>query len=372
LVVVPPLRRDAERSYSSAIATALAGQPTSGPLGEGSGGIRYVAVPIGSGPIADGAVVVSYSDGPIERNVHRLWTALGLFGVTVVILAGLLGEAVARSVTRPLSRLERAAAAFGHGDLEARISDERGPVEVRSLAETFNTMADRVADLVESQRGFIADASHQLRSPLTALRLRLEGIDTDDAATTTDLDAALREVHRLSRLVDGLLALARADGSGVVDRQPVDVVTVAHERTVAWSPLADERGVHLDVDAPLKNTIVVSAVVGSLEQVLDNLIANAIDVSLPGGTVTIAVEPNAEAVQVRVSDDGPGMSAEEQAHAFDRFWHGRSKGRNGGTGLGLAIVRQLTLASGGTVELRDREGGGLVVLLEFPLDKGRR
>ena len=171
-------------------------------------------------------------------------------------------------------------------------------------------------------------------------------------------------MHRLSRLVDGLLALARVEGTRI-DRQPVDVIAVANERRTAWAPLAEERGIALDVDAP-DRPATANAIPGSLDQVLDNLLANALDASPPGGHVTIAVEPAAASVGVRVIDNGPGMAPDELAHAFDRFWHGRSKGRPGGTGLGLAIVRQLTVASGGTVELHDHDGGGLDVHLRFP------
>ena len=370
-LAVSHLGDEVESSYRREVAAALGGRPASGRHDDDGGSRQFVATPVGSGTTIRGAVLITYPSGPVERSVHRIWAGLALLAFFVLGLAGLLGVAVARSVTKPLRRLERTAGSLRDGNLQARITTVGGPAEVRALADTFNDMAGRLSELVDSQRGFVADASHQLRSPLTALRLRLEGMDTDDPALATDLEAALREVHRLSRLVDGLLALARVEGTRI-DRRPVDVVAVTHERRTAWEPLAEERGIALAVQAP-PEAPPVNAIPGSLDQILDNLVANALDASPPGGHVTIAVEEAPSSVLVRVADDGPGMAADERQHAFDRFWHGRSKRGHSGTGLGLAIVRQLTVASGGTVELHDHDGGGLDVHLRFPIvtDRGQ-
>jgi len=162
----------------------------------------------------------------------------------------------------------------------------------------------------------------------------------------------------LSRLVNGLLELARSEQrpSNCV---PVDVGAVLHDRRTTWGPLAEERNVSLVAEGA--DGVVASATAGNLEQVLDNLIANAVDVSPGGGTVTLSAGVVGEWVEVHVVDEGPGMSPERRAAAFDRFWHAASDARSsiGGFGIGLAIVRQLVVSDGGEVELLEGPGGGL-------------
>ena len=175
-------------------------------------------------------------------------------------------------------------------------------------------MVARLDDLVRAQVGFVADASHQLRSPLTALRLRLENIERDVVpAGRADLDGALAEVERLSRLVDGLLALARADAGAPAPRD-VDVRVALSERARAWAALAEGQGVRLEV-AP-GPPLTASATPDALAQVLDNLLANALDVSPPGAALVLHAEPDPPAwVALHVLDEGPGMTSEARARA---------------------------------------------------------
>jgi signal transduction histidine kinase len=226
---------------------------------------------------------------------------------------------------------------------------------VRSLAAVFNETVTKLGRLLRSQEEFVADASHELRTPLTALKLRLENLER---ATTiedrAELEAALREVDRLSALVDRLLLLARAD-AGAAPSAPIDAAAVIRGRLETWRPLADRRHVHLAVD--LDGGDRVRAGEGRLVQVLDNLVANALAASPAGSTVTLSLRTTLSSVELHVRDEGPGMSAEQRARAFDRFWRAGSGG--GGSGLGLAIVRKLVEADGGDVELAEAPGGGL-------------
>jgi signal transduction histidine kinase len=233
-----------------------------------------------------------------------------------------------------------------------------GPPEVRAVAATFNEMADRLAELLMAQRRFVADASHQLRSPLTALRLRLENLQSGmDPAAAIGLEAASDEVSRLSRIIDGLLTLSRAEGTRA-QREVVNVAAVVEERCQAWSALAEERSVRLDAAINGLSGARAMAVPGDLDQILDNLLANALDATPEGGAITMSLTRQGGQVAVHVTDNGPGMSAEERARAFDRFWRGSGLS-NGHSGLGLAIVQQLATASGGQVSLDQSEGGGL-------------
>jgi signal transduction histidine kinase len=239
---------------------------------------------------------------------------------------------------------------------------DSGPPELRRLATTFNTMAGRLEALVHGNRAVIADVSHQLRTPLAALRLRLDLLAADtDPATGHELAGALEELARLSRLVDGLLAVARAENVVPVPTA-VDVAAVARERVVAWHPVADDRGITLEVVSRPRPSVQAWIGEGHLEQVLDNLIANALEALSAGCHVTVTATATAAGAQVTVADDGPGMSAEDRERAFLRF----TTSNPNGTGLGLAIVHRLVTSNGGTARLAETPGGGLAAILDLP------
>jgi signal transduction histidine kinase len=239
------------------------------------------------------------------------------------------------------------------GELGTRVESGRGPPELRELASSFNSMSARVQGMLEREKAFTADASHQLRTPLTALRLRLESLEfAIDESGRADLEAAISETQRLGELVDGLLALARAiDGRAAVTE--VDLASIARDRVTMWSPLADERSITVTYAGPLASR--AHAVPGAVDQILDNLLANALDASPDGSTVTIEVIEAPRFVWIGVRDEGPGMSDADLARAFDRFF------TKGGTGLGLSIVRQLAQASHGEAIARRATAGGLDV-----------
>ncbi len=214
--------------------------------------------------------------------------------------------------------------------------------------------------LLRSQEEFVADASHQLRTPLTALRLRLENLERDVAAGgRPELEGALAEVERLGVLVDGLLALSRA-AAGTAPAERLELGALAAERVEAWSALAQERSLHLVADAD--GDVTARAGAERVRQTLDNLLENAFEASPPGGTVTVAVRWLPQWAELRVRDEGPGLDAEGRRRAFDRFWRKRA---GEGSGLGLAIVRRLVEADGGEVELEQADGGGLEAVVRL-------
>jgi signal transduction histidine kinase len=311
--------------------------------------LLYVAVPIASGGTVHGAVRVTYPYSAVDARILRYWLVLALIGVVVLAGAAVVGLGLARFVTRPLRRLEEAAAAVGAGELEARAPERDGPPEVRSLAAVFNETVAKLGRLLRSQGEFVSDASHELRTPLTALRLRLESLPT-----SPDRDAALRETDRLRELVDGLLSLARADAGNEASTR-VDASALLRERVEIWLPLADEHGVALvaQLDGPLP----VRAAPVRLTQVVDNLLSNALEASPVGGTITLSARAATPWVELHLSDEGPGLTPEQRERAFDRFW--RAGSGAGSSGLGLAIVRRLLAADEGEVELREAAGGGI-------------
>ena len=317
------------------------------------------------GPLV-GTVLLARSTAPLNHDIVELWVILGTIAVVAMLAATLLAFALARWVSRPLAGLDSAAGRLADGDLAIRAVVDSGPPELRRLATTFNTMAGRLEALVHGNRAVIADVSHQLRTPLAALRLRLDLLAADtDPATGHELVGALDELARLSRLVDGLLAVARAENIVPVPTA-VDVAEVARERVVAWHPVADDRGIALEApgvgSARARASVLAWIGEGHLEQVLDNLIANALDALGAGGHVTVTTAVTTASARITVADDGPGMNAEDRERAFLRF----TTSNPNGTGLGLAIVHRLVTSNGGTARLTETSGGGLTVVLDFP------
>ena len=318
--------------------------------------LLYVAVPVTGGGVVYGAVRITYPTSTVEARITRYWLILLAIAGIVLLLATVAGTRLAAFAVRPLRELERAARAVGDGDLAARAPQTEGPPEVRSLATVFNETVSRLDLVLRSQNEFIADASHQLRTPLTALRLRLENLEHDLAEPQrSDLEGALAEVERFRTLIQGLLALARADARAAPPAD-LDLNELAEERVTAWKTRADDLGIDLVVEGARNAPARAGA--ESVRQVLDNLIENAIEASPAGGTVTVI----AHAGELRVRDQGPGLDAEKRRRAFDRFWRGRP---GPGSGLGLAIVRRLVEAEGGHVELRPAPGGGLDAVVQL-------
>jgi signal transduction histidine kinase len=364
----------AEQADERAGASGQARQ-TIQPVTETTGSWVVAAAPVyssrGAGLV--GTVILARSSKSLDNAIVALWVILGTIAVVATIGAALLAFGLARWVNRPLARLDGAAGRLADGDLAIRAVVDSGPPELRRLATTFNTMAGRLEALVHGNRAVIADVSHQLRTPLAALRLRLDLLAADtaqsDPATGHELAGALEELARLSRLVDGLLAVARAENVVPVPTA-VDVAEVARERVVAWHPVADDRDITLEAPeegpeegrARPRPPVLAWMGEGHLEQVLDNLIANALDALDAGGHVTVTTTATTAGAQITVTDDGPGMSAEDRERAFLRF----TTSNPNGTGLGLAIVHRLVTSNGGQARLAETPGGGLTVVLDFP------
>lgn len=353
-----PARVGVDFSNRTEIARALSGDRAEGQrFSRTAGGdLLYVAIPVASGGVVHGAVRVTYPSSTLDQRIRSLWIALGSLAVFVVGVAAAVGFGLARLVTRPVARLKVAANRIAAGELDARAPTDSGAPELRELAAAFNHSAEQVQAAIAAQQSFVADASHQLRTPLAALRLQLENVESKaPVGLQAEIAAARAETARLTRITDSLLTLARApaDGSSV---GAIDLARVVRDRADTWAPVAEELGVALRADAP--ESISVLATEGALDQILDNLIDNALDVAPPGSAVDVTVVVGEVDVLLHVGDRGPGMTEDQRARAFDRFWRG-PHATPGGTGLGLAIVEQLARLCGGSVALRARDGGGI-------------
>ncbi len=202
-------------------------------------------MPVRAGDRILGSVRLTYPAAAVDEAVDDRVRNLAVVGLVTLGSAAIIGVLVATAVTRRLRRFEDAARRIAEGDLTARVGPQTSS-ELQSLGSSFDAMAARIESLVERQRGFAADASHQLRTPLTAMRLRLDRtadlIESDPQQALENLDAVREETDRMQRLVDGLLTLARADG-GAVAHERIDVAALVRERVETWKPLAEEQEV---------------------------------------------------------------------------------------------------------------------------------
>jgi signal transduction histidine kinase len=327
----------------------------------------FAAVPIASGGSVHGAVRITLDAAEVQETVYRFWIGLAATAlITIVAVVG-VGWVIARSISRPLRRLQGTAERFAAGDLSTAATERESLPELVALERSMNAMATDLDDLIERQRRFVADASHQLRTPLTALRLRLENVEVlatrpDGADAAEEVEKAIDETDRLSRVITDLLRLATADRPP--PSEPVNLSDTARDRVDIWGAIADENRVALSFDAR-DPAIWALAAPGAVEQVLDNLLENAIRASPPDSTIAVSVRHEDGVARVDVADSGEGLSDVDKRHAVERFW--RADASTEGTGLGLAIVVQLIEAAGGSLRLSDNDPRGLIVTFTLPL-----
>ncbi len=362
---------DADRDLSTRpeIATALTGERSIGTRHSDTlnTDLLYVAVPVASGGDVHGAVRLTLDTSEVNERIHRFWFALGAIALVVLIAATAVGWLLARWITRPVRRLQTTANRFASGDLTPATPDTGAPPELVDLQTSMNIMAERLDQHIEQQRSFVADASHQLRTPLTALRLRLENIGwmTDNAAEQAEIERAVDETTRLGALVGALLQLARSERR----ERPVAtaLVELTGDRVDTWSALAEQTGIGLVLDAP-SHELLAWVVPGGLEQILDNLLDNAIRSAPAGSTVRVSWIEGQLEHRLVVVDDGPGLSRGDRTRALERFW--QADQTSAGSGLGLPIVQSLAEASGGSITLEANVPSGLVVIVAVPVATG--
>ncbi len=311
---------------------------------------------VASAPILDeglaGAVRITRNVQFVSDSIREATVGLVVVGAAGLLAGLLIAYGLAASFARPLTRLARTAERLGEGDLSARAGNVGGAEEIEDLARTFDEMADRMQRTVQAQREFVANASHQLRTPLTGMKLRLESAQarTEDPDLRAQLEAADLESDRLSETVDRMLVMSKRIEQG--DPTHVDLADAAARARARWQERAAVKHVAI-------RTLGVPAVgqgnPADLDQALDNLIDNA----LSYGAGSLELETHVEAGQavLAVRDHGPGIPAGEQQRVTERFYRGKSA-PSGGSGLGLAIARDLTERWGGSLLVRDADGGG--------------
>ena len=352
---------DAPADPGPAIRGAMAGHQVGTPrtLWPWTSEPLVVAVPVSDGGAVLGVVLTVSPADRSRRAVLSVWLVLAMGGLLAVAACVTTAHRLAGWVLRPVTRLDATAHEIAAGDSAARVPPGMGPPELRRMSASFNEMADAVAEAMERQRSFVAHASHQLRNPLTVLRLRIEDLGSriDDEELRVDRETALDETDRLADVLDGLLALARAERGRHTMRE-ADTVEVTRDRVVAWRPLAERRGVELLSRLP-GEPLPARSVATALDQVLDALIDNALKFTPPGGRVEVTVAACDTGAEVTVRDTGPGMTEEQCRQATERFWRAPDAQNVDGAGLGLSIVTTLIEASDGEFTLAPAAGGGL-------------
>jgi len=320
----------------------------------------FVAVPVLLGDEVLGAVRISHPQSHVDSAVRRRLVGIATAGFITLFAAAIISIPLALGIARPIERLTRRTEKLADGDFSVRADDSAGPPEVRELSRSFNSMAARLGLLIDGQRQFASAVSHQLRTPLTALRLRLEqaqdSLADDNPIAAEALDASRAETDRLQEMVEQLLALARIEGHASATAR-VDAVQVVASRADMWSSLAAERGIDFVLDLPA--AAICEAIDGALEQIVDNYIDNALTVAPDGSLIVLRVTPSGATTLIDVCDEGPGLTDQQLTLAFERFWRGKHTENAPGTGLGLAIVKQLAVASGGDAMLVHREDGNV-------------
>lgn len=361
----PGARVDQGREWKAVLDKALAGE-SSVPLDYRfniSARPLFVAEPVLQHGVAVGAVATITPTGSLRSQVATDALLLLVVGLAGLVASALVGIPLVRWSLGPAHQLQAAVRKISRGEYSVRAPSDRGPVELRELADAVNGMTDRLVSVLEAHRGFVADASHQMRNPLTALRVRVEALEAVVPASGREsLQVAISEADRLSRILDELLTLVDAS-AGHSGTTTVEVRSVMEARAQAWSDQAASADVTIAVHG---RRAAANCLPGALDQVLDVLLDNAISFSPPGGRITLRTRSDDTWVYVEVQDEGPGMPDTVKDRATDRFWQGRQPVGRKGSGLGLAIATALLTAGDARLELEDAQPHGLVARAVLP------
>jgi len=303
-----------------------------------------------------------------EQSLHRLAFRLGITLPGALLLASLAGYLVSGAAMRPVERMRARAAAIGASDLHERLPEPATGDELARLAATLNELLARLEHAMERERRIVGDASHELRTPISVLRMRLEVAlagDADPARLRTALAEALADAERLSRLADDLLVLARADQGRLPLRiEPLDVQDLLEQAAERHRAVAAAAGRTLDARVEIAGGAVILADPDRTAQALDNLVVNALRYG--AGPIALRARRAPDGIALVVEDRGPGFAEYFVDRAFERFSQADDSYGGAGSGLGLALVDAIARAHGGRAAVANRDGGGAQALLVLP------
>jgi signal transduction histidine kinase len=346
--------------------TALAGRRSE--LDEGSLpwelNRMVIAEPVFEGGDLIGAVVTSSTTDRLVGAVWLRWGLLGAAGLVALALAILIATRLATWVLRPVQMVDDAMSQIQHGEMSARIPESAGPPELRQVIAQFNTMAEKVEQLIAKQQEFVSNASHELRNPLNALLLRVESLAmATPEETAGEMEHVQEEGRRMTRILDALLMLAR-DGDLGARSTLINLSELVSRRLDGWAPIAAERDVSLAFQGSDGVTAQVDEIV--VESAFDAVTDNAIKFSPSGHPVEFDVGVVDRMAEIRIRDHGPGLKEDEIERVTDRFWRSPDHRTVRGSGLGLAIASELLDTCGGELRIVPAGDGGLLVMLRMP------
>jgi two-component system OmpR family sensor kinase len=341
------------------------------------GDVLALAMPLGPPQRPVGYAILGRSLAPENDALSRVLGIFTLGAILALLLAAVVALPIINTALRPLRTVTRTAERIAGGDLEARTQLNRSPDEVGRLSEAFDRMVDQLQSAMqataaseERMRRFLADASHELRTPATVLRGSSQVLLRHARGTSPETVSALREMHeeavRLSTLIEDLLTLSRLDEGQLPEPEPVQLRTFVQHFLNRYASLWPDRDIAIEEAALDGATAAVNP--ESLRRIVTNLVDNAARYSRPGGHIRIGGSSADGRVSLCIADEGPGLPADEAARMFDRFYRSsRSRSRgSGGTGLGLAIVHGLVEGSGGTISVATAPDRGTTVTVELP------
>ena len=327
---------------------------------------------------ADGVVqgVLLYSS-PVQEMMDRLaslQTRMVVYFLIAAAAAMVIALIFSRVLTRPIVSLTKSIQRMGHGDLSVRVP-VKGSGELRRLSETFNTMSEKLQMLDTSRNQFVSNASHELKTPLATMKILLENIiyqpEMDAEMRTEFLTDINKEIDRLNSIISDLLTLVSMDSKAMrLNRTTFSLAQVITDTAHRLQPVAESH--HQELKLALNDRCEMYADCAKLTQVVYNLMENAIKYTQEGGAIKVRLIRSGRDAVMTVTDNGPGIPREDQAHIFDRFYRvdkARSR-ETGGTGLGLSIVHQMVLMHGGSVSVESEEGRGSTFTVELPIHQG--
>jgi len=305
-----------------------------------------------------------------QQVAAMVWIGGCGLALALPILAAVMASRAFRGIAAPLADVMSAADAVAEGDLSVRVV-ERGSPEFRQLARSFNRMAERLQQSDQQRRTLMADVAHELRTPLHIIQGNLEGVvDGVYAPTPEHIEATLDETRLLARLVEDLRTLSLAEAGQLPMRwEQVDVTELLHDVATSFSGQAEAAGITLRVESQgTPDELSLTADYGRLDQVMGNLVANALRHTSAGGTITLRCQAVDDGVTLSVSDTGQGIPPDELPHIFDRFWS-RGNAGGAGSGLGLAIARSIVAVHGGSIHAESTVGLGTTIRVTLPVKR---
>jgi two-component system, OmpR family, sensor kinase len=357
----PPYRLD--RDARLLARWSRIGEPDRGSVETPAGRVEYLAVPLRADDRVLGVFVAAiFRDLELRELDRAVWGAAGV-GAATLLIGSLLAWRVTEGVLRRVRGVTGTARQISTGDLTRRL-DVEGHDEISHLSATFNEMLDRLEEVFDTQRRFVDDAGHELRTPITIIRGHLELLEDDPVERERTLALVTDELDRMQRIVEDLLVLAKAERPDFLDLQPVHLDRLVQELHAKAEALGG-RGWRLDA-AP---SGIVVADRHRLTQVMMELAQNAVRHTAEGAEIGIGASVADGTATLWVRDTGTGVHEGERERIFDRFARGRDRRRSQGAGLGLAIVRAIAEAHGGSVTVDSRPGEGATFIVRIPVDQ---